>query len=155
MLTKTFDPWMETVHLLTRESGNYRCSAFERKAPSHARLSDPRRTPAARHSHENAQVFVRERLTDVTIVVDWSDSTVCNYVCQIWRIGRAPERGRCAVSGGAISRGEAIYRPIPLRPSPSNADAMISATEVEAALKRNHDDGLGVDCHQLTRRARR
>lgn len=154
MLTKTFDPWLETVYLLTRPTGKVLRHGYEAKRASLLRYGDPRRNVSFERSHENAQVYVRERLTEVTIVVDWSDSTMCNYICQIWRVGRASGRGQCAVSGDAISRGDLVYRPIPLRPLPSNAKAMIRASEVEAALKRNSDDGVGASCHESARRAR-
>lgn len=155
MFTKNFDPWLETVHCLIRDSGGASCGGFDVRLRNTSRFDDPRRGLMLARSHENAQVFVRERLTDVTIVVDWSDSTMCNYVCQIWRTGRASEGGRCALSGRDIRSGEAVYRPIPLRPSPSNANAMICAEEVDEALRHNLDDGLGVACHQSTRRHRR
>ena len=155
MQTKAFDPWLETVHLLIRESSTPQRGGYESKRLNLLRYGDPRRHLSIERSHENAQIFVRERLTEVTIVVDWSDSTACNYVCQIWRIGRASSRGQCAVSGAVILRGQPVYRPIPIRPSPSNGDAMISAYEVEAALERNHDDGFGASCHETGHRTRR
>lgn len=150
MLTNVFDPWLVTVSQLVEPVAF--ADSDRAKRASYKKYGNQRRDSAKSRSHENARVCVRERLTEMTVVVDWSDPTMCRYVCQIWRVVRASSRGRCALSGASIETGEFVYRPIALRPSPSNANAMLSTVQVEEALRRARDDGLGAACHVTARR---
>lgn len=136
MLTQSDDPWLVTINLLAAVTCRSARTRTKQQAALASRSSRARRALMIEPSYANAQVCVRERLTEVTVLVDWSDATSCNYVCQIWRIGRAAGAGACALSGRVIRRGEFIYRPIPLRSAPSNARAMICAREVQQALDR-------------------
>jgi hypothetical protein len=140
MLTNHFDPWLRTIQLLR---------VATHVVPSRERYSKQVcvcSSCTGRHwttgccEHENAQINVIERLTRVTVAVEWSDSTRCNYSEQIWRAGVAARGGACALSGELIRRGEAVYRPNPMRPAPSNANAMILASKIELAFEFRSKD---------------
>jgi Domain of unknown function (DUF3331) len=135
MSSKLVDPWLETIQLLEMlgsmqpEQARY----SKRTCAQHDCVPPPR--IIEQHASENAHVWVAERLTPVTAAIEWSDATRCNYSGQIWRAGIAARPGSCALSGESIRRGQAIYRPIPLKPAPSNAKAMILASRIEEALR--------------------
>ncbi len=77
-------------------------------------------------------IRVLERNGQTSATVAWSDATSCCYGEQIWRRRAAKKAGVCALSGQAIARGDAVYRPRPVRPAPRNIEAMILATVMEA-----------------------
>lgn len=85
-------------------------------------------------------VKVLDRPSDRTITISWRESTLCHYNDQIWRAGVAKHAGTCAVSGMHIERGDHVYRPIPTRPTPINANAMIlSAAIADQGIDRDDD----------------
>ena len=135
MSSKLVDPWLETIQLLgtlgSRQSERGRYS--KRTCAHHDYV--PQQRIIEHHVNENAHVCVVERLTPLTAAIAWSDATRCNYSGQIWRAGIAARPGSCALSGESIRRGQAIYRPIPIKPAPSNAKAMILASQIEEALR--------------------
>jgi hypothetical protein len=140
MLAKSFHPWLQTIQLL-RVAADTSPNRERHAKPTYARCSHVApHCVISRNRHENARVFVIERLSPLTAAVQWSDSTRCNYSGQIWRAGVAGRSGDCALSGESIQRGQAIYRPIPLRPAPSNADAMILASKIDLAFKSQETD---------------
>ena len=86
-------------------------------------------------------VTVLDRPSDRTVTVSWRESTLCHYNDQIWRAGIAKHAGTCALSGMHIERGDHVYRPIPTRPTPINANAMIlSAAIADQGLEDESDD---------------
>ncbi|WP_207001420.1 DUF3331 domain-containing protein [Trinickia mobilis] len=76
-------------------------------------------------------VRVVDRVSAGIVVVYWCDATSCRYGDQLWKVGVAKRRGRCALSGAPIDAGDAVYRPRSARPRPVNAAAMMLASEVE------------------------
>lgn len=79
-----------------------------------------------------AHIVVQERLSSCTISVSWSDPCTGRYTEQIWRSGLARDAAVCALTGRAISRGDAVFRP---RAHdfhvPSNQHQMILAATVD------------------------
>jgi Domain of unknown function (DUF3331) len=75
-------------------------------------------------------VKVLDRPSERTVTISWRESTLCHYNDQIWRAGIAKHAGTCAVSGMHIERGDSVYRPIPTRPAPINANAMILSAAI-------------------------
>jgi hypothetical protein len=75
-------------------------------------------------------VKVLDRPSDRTVTISWRESTLCHYNDQIWRAGVAKHSGTCALSGMHIERGDSVYRPIPTRPTPINANAMILSAAI-------------------------
>jgi Domain of unknown function (DUF3331) len=76
-------------------------------------------------------VRVVDRVSARNVVVYWCDATSCRYGDQLWTVGAAKRRGRCALSGAAIDAGDKVYRPRTGRLRPVNAAAMMLASEVE------------------------
>ena len=80
-----------------------------------------------------AHIVVEERLSSCTISVSWSDPCSGRYTEQIWRSGLARDAAVCALTGRAISRGDAVFRP---RAHdfhvPSNRHQMILAATLES-----------------------
>ncbi|WP_109483712.1 DUF3331 domain-containing protein [Paraburkholderia sp. C35] len=80
-----------------------------------------------------AHIVVEERLSSCTISVSWSDPCTGRYTEQIWRSGLARDAAVCALTGRAISRGDAVFRP---RAHdfhvPSNRHQMILAATLDA-----------------------
>jgi hypothetical protein len=72
-------------------------------------------------------VSVIDRIGPRTAVVSWSDSRLGSYGDQVWRAALARRKGRCALSGQPVRKGDAIYRPRRSDPPPINEDAMILA----------------------------
>jgi Domain of unknown function (DUF3331) len=115
--------WQSTLTLLGENAGLGICASSN---------------PAARERREHGEhttasriVTASCRLSEVTISVSWHDPTSCRYDDQTWRLGIARYDGRCALTGLPIYEGGKVYRPIPLRPAPSNSNAMILAVAVE------------------------
>lgn len=88
----------------------------------------PRLVPASVVSAPTVRVL--EVTSALTITVSWGDAQGGHYGSQIWRLRRAPFRGRCALTGRPIQIGDSIYRPLLGDMPPLNADAMISATSI-------------------------
>jgi hypothetical protein len=126
----TQDPWSQTLSLLAMLSS---ASAGTLAKPDYRRDRKQRRAlvgvlvrPGA-----GARIRIVERPNADTATIAWYDPTVCHYGDQTWRASVARSSGVCALSGLAVRRGDAIYRPGSGRPSPRNCNAMILARCVE------------------------
>ncbi|PXW28304.1 DUF3331 domain-containing protein [Paraburkholderia caballeronis] len=84
-------------------------------------------------SSANFVMRVLERKTDTSVLVTWRDATRCRYDDQVWQRVISRRSGVCVLSGQAITRGDAIYRPKKGRHWPSNAHCMILAVVLDAA----------------------
>ncbi|WP_310035764.1 DUF3331 domain-containing protein [Paraburkholderia graminis] len=98
----------------------YRDVACEDRAPALDRYT------VANH----ARVEVLERLTERTVLINWSDATRCRYVDQVWILCKARKLGRCALTGRSIRRGDAVYKPRRRSVPQLNTEAMIWATAI-------------------------
>ncbi|MFM0055931.1 DUF3331 domain-containing protein [Paraburkholderia phytofirmans] len=72
-----------------------------------------------------------ERDSPTSATIAWSDSTSCFYGAQLWRRCAAKKGGVCSLSGQTIARGDAVYRPRRVQPTPRNVEAMILAAVLE------------------------
>ncbi|WP_027209928.1 DUF3331 domain-containing protein [Burkholderia sp. WSM2232] len=134
MLTKAGgnDPWQQTLGLLSTLSGGANsgvgdiAALAQRAGRNGARL-------AALSQRSAVQIQVIDRPSRTTATVIWRDSTHCSYGDQTWHASRARTAGVCAMSGRAIQRGDAIYKPRPCRPAPLNAGAMILGSVMNEA----------------------
>ena len=97
-------------------------------------------------------VKVLDRPSDRTVTISWRESTLCHYNDQIWRAGIAKHSGTCAVSGMHIERGDHVYRPIPTRPTPINANAMILAAAIADQGLDSDDESVDVELHSPRKR---
>ena len=132
------DPWLRTVDLLVLTSHEHLDRPAVEYVQRSARDSDPRATGKSYpEGPGTALVSVVERLNHSTAVVDWRDSTAGCCAGQTWRVGVAPRNGRCALSGAAIQRGDAVYRPRPTKQFRANAASMILASKMEDAVPCN------------------
>lgn len=86
---------------------------------------------ASERGNDNVKIEVLDRLTTVSAVLSWRDSTGGSYGYQLWQKGVARRSGMCAISGSAIRRGDRIYRPGTIGRLPSNAAAMILAIYID------------------------
>jgi hypothetical protein len=100
-------------------------------------------------------VKVLDRPSDRTVTISWRESTLCHYNDQIWRAGIAKHSGTCAVSGMHIERGDHVYRPIPTRPTPINANAMILSAAIADQGLDDEDDAIAVEQESPRRRSAR
>lgn len=100
-------------------------------------------------------VKVLDRPSDRTVTISWRESTLCHYNDQIWRAGIAKHAGTCAVSGMHIERGDHVYRPIPTRPTPINANAMILAAAIADQGLDDEDESIDVESHSPRKRSAR
>lgn len=72
-----------------------------------------------------------ERLSPISLLVSWSDSTQCCYRDQTWDAVSARKNGYCALTGNVIRRGDAVFKPrCRGRNRPVNCEEMILAREV-------------------------
>jgi Domain of unknown function (DUF3331) len=73
-----------------------------------------------------------ERRSSRTIAVCWTDATLGRYGEQVWVLGVARRKSRCAMSGREITRGDPVYRPRLTRSfRPLNAEAMILVASLQ------------------------
>lgn len=135
MLTKAggIDPWQQTLGLLSTLSGGANPGVHEIAAVAQRASRNGARLTALRH-RSDLQIQVIDRPTRTTATVIWRDSTHCSYGDQTWHASRARAAGVCAMSGRAIQRGDAIYKPRPCRPAPLNAGAMILCSVMNEAV---------------------
>ncbi len=82
-----------------------------------------------------AIVKVLDRASEHTVVVSWCDSQGGHFGDQTWRLASAKKRGVCAMTGRAIEKGDAVYRPWLREKARSNANERILAECVDAALR--------------------
>jgi Domain of unknown function (DUF3331) len=120
--------WQSTIALLSREGEMPLPVECGRDRPMHSEAHFPK-----------CAIRVLERHTPTSVTVAWSDATCCRYGDQRWRRCVAPKAGVCALSGQAISRGDAVYRPRLARPAPRNIKAMILATVIDTIPVEKRD----------------
>jgi hypothetical protein len=85
-------------------------------------------------------VVALERTDDYALLISWSDATRGHYAYQRWVIGTSRGRGRCALSGCTIRRGDSVYRPQWRGPlCPANGADMILAAALNCELLRHED----------------
>ncbi|MGF6992392.1 DUF3331 domain-containing protein [Paraburkholderia sp. GAS32] len=113
--------WQSTMALLSNES--------ETQAPV---VSSCFRPHGSESDFRKCVIRVLERSGRTSATLAWSDATSCCYGEQHWRRCVAKKAGVCALSGLAITRGNAVYRPKRVQPAPRNIEAMILATVLEA-----------------------
>ncbi|WP_184067862.1 DUF3331 domain-containing protein [Paraburkholderia sp. CI2] len=124
----TRDAWSQTLQLLRILSSGV-------AGPGQENLEGAQRSRTARQSGDSARsapvVTLIERLSSVTVTLSWR-CTACHYGDQVWMRCIARQSGVCAVSGVAIRRGDAVYRPRSRGHwLPVNVDAMIHARAFE------------------------
>jgi hypothetical protein len=132
------DPWSRTLESLVAASQRSpsRLNESARKIGFLARSSGRRWDPVSEPCGADRCVTVDlvERLGNRTITVNWRDATSCCYSDQRWLASVARADGVCALSGSAISKGDAIFRPQSGRLPPTNARAMMLVHAVDAIL---------------------
>ena len=89
----------------------------------------------------HTQIDVMERLSESSVAVLWRDATRGRYGDQVWIVCRARIKGRCALSGAIIRRGDLVYKPRVRSAAPSNAAAMILASVVSEMPSMSVDGG--------------
>jgi hypothetical protein len=78
------------------------------------------------------RVGLIEKQTETSMLVSWSDPTLCRYLDQIWISTYARRGGYCALSGQVIRRGDLVFKPRWRgRTKPANSTEMILAKEIE------------------------
>ena len=120
--------WQSTMTLLSNES--------ELHGPPVSSCCRPIECESGFRESDFRKCVIRilERHGRTSATVAWSDPTSCCYGEQHWRRCVAKKAGVCAMSGQAIARGSAVYRPKRVKPAPRNIEAMILATVLEAAF---------------------
>jgi hypothetical protein len=88
-----------------------------------------------RRSDMSASIRTVERARTKTLNVTWSDARMGYFTEQRWRRTHARWDSVCALTGTAISRGDAVYRPHACAASvPTNPYWMILASQIEHCL---------------------
>lgn len=96
--------------------------------------------PADDKTYGNCTVTIEERLANSSFTLSWSDPTRCSYREQVWKRAIARKSGICVLSGAAIKRGDAVFRPLARRYKiPLNSGAMILAVSLEQWGARTAD----------------
>lgn len=95
-----------------------------------AYLAPPARCMEKYAPSRHTRIDVMERLSESSVAVLWRDATRGRYGDQVWIVCRARTKGRCALSGAVIRRGDLVYKPRVRSAAPSNAAAMILASVV-------------------------
>ncbi|CAG4901703.1 DUF3331 domain-containing protein [Paraburkholderia gardini] len=126
------DPWAQMLSLLealcAAPVDESRSGRRTREPDARYRARAPRRDQTSCRDTEPPVITLLERLSTTAVVLCWR-STTCHYGDQVWIQGVARSSGRCAVSGMAIRRGDAVYRPGSRgRRVPVNVGAMIHAS---------------------------
>ncbi|CAB3764796.1 DUF3331 domain-containing protein [Paraburkholderia humisilvae] len=121
------DPWSQTLNLLSSLSHGATGLPRPRRLKSCAA-----RAPSAASCTGTARLV--ERVGERLLTVSWSDPTSCCYPDQPWVVAIARRDGVCALSGQPISYGDPIFRPRAAKLMPTNAQAMMLASAVNAAM---------------------
>jgi hypothetical protein len=131
MLVSRFDPWVQTIQLLS--SGPRYPEAGAVTLPVTQRTTSAGCGAAFSISRSpHLKVSVIERPTSSTVTIAWRDPTSCFYGAQIWRVACARVAGVCVLSGQRIRRGDRIFHPQRSKPAPVNARAMILESALDA-----------------------
>ena len=92
--------------------------------------------PTMQNERSPMNVSVVEKLSSTTISIRWSDPCLGHYASQIWGISVARADAICVLSGKAIRRGDAIFRPRAYGSQvPVNRHRMILASAVSSDLR--------------------
>ena len=75
-------------------------------------------------------IRILERPTPHMLIVSWCDAGSGHYGYQTWRAVIAREAGICMLNGRLINAGDAVYKPLIVGRTPTNAEAMICARSV-------------------------
>jgi hypothetical protein len=118
------DPWMHVVRNLCVHSGLLE----QLRPPVQARRAVLQTRPG---SPDETRVRVTGRVSDRSVTVMWCNPTIGYYGAQTWCSTVAAREGICQMSGDAIHRGDAVFRPRSGSVPPMNAKAMILACHVE------------------------
>ncbi|ANB76500.1 hypothetical protein AYM40_30295 [Paraburkholderia phytofirmans OLGA172] len=134
LLNPACDPWQRTVGALSSwPDGEPTLPGATGHFPiKHAATESKGKSPCV--SGGLGLVKVIERLNETTAVIDWRDSTAGCYTEQVWRVCVARVTGQCALSGAAIKKGDAVYRPRTNRNLRANAAFMILSSELDNAF---------------------
>lgn len=81
--------------------------------------------------HAAAHMEFVERLSPTLVTFNWRDATSGCYGEQLWHLTTARARANCMLSGAAIRRGSAVYRPRLRGRRPANADWDILASTID------------------------
>jgi Domain of unknown function (DUF3331) len=120
------DAWSQTLNLLSSSVS----------ASGHARAQRVLRCGGAKVPTASCTGTARlvERVGERLLTVSWSNPTSCCYPDQPWVIAIARRDGVCALSGAVISYGDPIFRPRAAKLMPTNSQAMMLASAVNAAM---------------------
>jgi hypothetical protein len=100
-----FNTWTRIVGSLSGERG----ACME---PQRAERRSRRPSRAAPSGDDGCSpVVALEMSEDCALIICWSDATRGRYADQRWVIGTSRVKGRCALSGCTIYRGDRVYRP--------------------------------------------
>ncbi|WP_425497899.1 DUF3331 domain-containing protein [Paraburkholderia ultramafica] len=131
------DPWAQVVDFLAAITQGDGEAQLIGGGTRHI-TKPPSAAPDARHavslSVRTVTVKLVERISERALTVNWRDATWCCYVEQRWSLGVACRRGRCALSGTVIRNGDRIFSPRTGRCKPTNADAMMLASAIDAVM---------------------
>jgi hypothetical protein len=131
MLVSQFDPWVQTIRLLS-SAPRYPDTGAATTPVSKRGASYVREATSGASRSPHLKVSVVERSTVSTVIIAWRDPTSCFYGAQIWRIASARVSGICALSGQRIRRGDRIFHPRRSTPVPVNIRAMILESALNA-----------------------
>jgi hypothetical protein len=125
MFETSSDVWSQTVAMIAHVDTG--------QEPARMRRGERPRSAVA-HAQEWVQPTVRvlERATSQTLTVSWCDSRTGHYGHQTWQERIARRAGTCVLSGRSIAAGDHVYSPYVRGSPPSNAEAMIIASCVDA-----------------------
>ncbi|WP_321845625.1 DUF3331 domain-containing protein [Paraburkholderia bannensis] len=131
------EPWKQTIlslELASRppadigaidQAGTIRKSGRARAQHATAR--------AASHVPFSGYIRILERLSSTAVSLCWYDATCGHYADQLWKRTLSRHKTFCTLTGRAIKRGDAVYRPSRRGLQPANANHAILACVLEAA----------------------
>ncbi|WP_116142227.1 DUF3331 domain-containing protein [Trinickia diaoshuihuensis] len=133
-----FDRWEQMLSLIHAQPGKPRPILLPPIDPARRRIpKNGDAGPAVAGVLLGTSVIAVEKQNAQSLLVSWSDSTQCRYLDQRWIRAQARRGGVCALTGRAIRRGDAIYKPQWRSPNrPANCFAMILAAELERVAMR-------------------
>lgn len=85
---------------------------------------------------DDVKIRVLDRVSAKSVSITWCHPCSGYYGSQVWREAVARTSGVCALSGEPVARGDRIYRLARTHQNPSNALAVLLASQVDAILDR-------------------
>jgi hypothetical protein len=134
LLNPTRDPWQRTVGALASWPASEPTLPIVTRNAAINQYGMRSKEKISCVSYGQGLVKVIERVNKKSAVIDWRDSTAGCYTEQIWRVCIARVTGQCALSGAAIRKGDAVYRPRTNRNLRANAEFMILSSELDNAF---------------------